>query len=426
MHLKTIAITVFILTGGLCQHVASQDRNRKAVSTHIRIYDETTKLTTPAMVYIVNKQFPKKLFFPGNRKNDTVSRTKEFYQGISFSSDKNWSGPIRKMNGYGDNDDRSFVYELMPSLPYWKESAIYQVSGDFMIDLHPGEWKISIEHGNEFIPLKHEFVVADSETFHNEDIYIKRWINLPKMGWYAGDVHVHHPANKKKYIDFLLEYAKAEDIHLVNVLEMGHHKGTDFKQAGFGKTFRICEGNICLVSGQEDPRSEFGHIIGLNISSQIRLPSMYNYYDTVFKLLHQQQGALVGYAHFSWNGCELLRGLPWNITTGEIDFVELLQFGKINTLNYYDYLNLGFRLTAAAGSDVPWGATLGEVRTFVYTGDTFSADNWFAGLKAGNSFVSNGPVLFFTAENFLPGTEIRVQNDDTLFLKVQALSPKEI
>lgn len=426
MILKTIAVITITSVSGFFQNATSQINREKIVSTHIRIYDKTTNLTTPAMVHIVNKLDSGKLFFPGSRKYDTISKTKDFYKGISFSYDKNWSGPVRKMNGLGDNDDRSFVYELMPSLPYWKESTIYQVSGDFLIDLYPGEWQISIEHGNEFLPLKYEFIINNSEITHAEDIFIKRWIDLPKMGWYAGDVHVHHPTDKKKYRDFLLEYAKAEDIHLVNVLEMGHHQGTDFKQIGFGKDFRICEGNICLVSGQEDPRSEFGHIIGLNISNQIRLASIYNYYDTVFKLLHNQQGALVGYAHFSWNGCELPRGLPWYITTEEIDFVELLQFGKINTLNYYDYLNLGFRLTAAAGSDLPWGSTLGEVRTFVYTGDGFSADNWFAGLKAGNSFVSNGPVLFFTAENLLPGTEIKVQKEKEILLKVKAHSPNEI
>src|SRR5205823_12618366 len=62
------------------------------------------------------------------------------------------------------------------------------------------------------------------------------------------------------------------------------------------------------------------------------------------------------------NGCDLPRGFPMYVTTGEIDFVELLQFSRINPLDYYDYLNLGFRITAAAGSDVPWGSTLGEVR----------------------------------------------------------------
>src|SRR5437764_14004596 len=94
------------------------------------------------------------------------------------------------------------------------------------------------------------------------------------------------------------------------------------------------------------------------------------------------------------------------VTTVDIDLLELLQFAKINTLDYYDYLNLGFRITAAAGSDIPWGSTLGEVRTYVYTGKSFSADNWFTGLKAGHTFVSNGPSLLLNVYGKLQGSEI--------------------
>ncbi|MEX2512484.1 MAG: CehA/McbA family metallohydrolase [Cyclobacteriaceae bacterium] len=253
-----------------------------------------------------------------------------------------------------------------------------------------------------------------------------RWIDLPAQGWYSGDVHVHHPTTEQAFKDFLLEYARAEDVHLVNVLEMGHHLGTDFKQEGFGENFRTCKDNICIVSGQEDPRSTFGHIIGLNIEQMVRDTSTYNYYDLVFEKLQLQPGAIVGYAHFSWNGTGLPRGFPWYITTEQIDFVELLQFSRINTMDYYDYLNLGFRITAAAGSDIPWGSTLGEVRTFVFTGNTFSADSWFEGLKNGHTFVSNGPALFLEADGNLPGTEITHSKGTLTNLSIKALSNASI
>jgi hypothetical protein len=94
------------------------------------------------------------------------------------------------------------------------------------------------------------------------------------------------------------------------------------------------------------------------------------------------------------------------VTTGEIDFIELLQFGMVNRLDYIDYLNLGFRLTAAAGSDTPWGSTIGEVRTYVHTGATFDVDSWFRNLKSGHTFVSNGPALEFTVDDALPGNEL--------------------
>ena len=104
----------------------------------------------------------------------------------------------------------------------------------------------------------------------------------------------------------------------------------------------------------------------------------------------------------------------------------MLQFSKINTLDYYDYLDLGFRLTAAAGSDIPWGSTMGEVRTFVYTGKNFSANNWFKGLKAGNTFVSNGPAVFLQADGKLPGSEIIQRKGSSTVLSVKGISNSSI
>jgi len=407
----------------LLQGVTVAQKNiQKTILVRMRIIEETGHQITPAMVCITGLKDGKVRVPPLAIIPDSPSEIKAFYSGIDFKKDKNWIGPVRMTNGIGNNQNRSDIYELLPSLPYWKEPVMYQTSGDFTIALPPGKWGISIEHGNEYVPIREEFNLLKNEKEKVKTFELKRWINLPDRGWYSGDVHVHHPTNKPQFRDYLLEYAKSEDIHLVNVLEMGHHLGTDFKQEGFGQKFRICEKDICLVSGQEEPRSSFGHIIGLNINQLVRDTSVYNYYDLVFKKLHLQPGAIVGFAHFAFNGCDLPRGFPMYVATGEIDFVELLQLGRINELDYYDYLNLGFRITAAAGSDVPWGSTMGEVRTFVYTGKKFSADAWFEGLKSGHTFVSNGPALFFEADGKLPGTEIIKTNGSKATLKAKAIS----
>lgn len=396
---------------------------------NIRIIDAHSARITPAMICLMNLKDSSIHTAQLKTVVGSTSKILDFYAGIEFNKDRNWTGPIRKMNGSGTNSDRSTVYGTLASLPYWSDPVMYQVSGDFDIDLEPGNYHISIEHGNEYIPISEDFVVTGKDPKEVKSFVLKRWINLPQLGWYSGDVHVHHPTTKPEYKDFLLEYATAEDVHLANILEMGHHSdaNNDFKQEGFDEKFRICRGNICLASGQEGPRSEFGHIIGLNINQFVREPDPgYNYYDLVFKKLHQEPGALVGFAHFSWNGCSLPRGFPWYVTTEEIDFVELLQFAKINTLDYYDYLDLGFRLTAAAGSDIPWGSTMGEVRTFVYTGNEFSANKWFEGLKAGHSFVSNGPALLLDADGQLPGSEVLKLNGSSTALTVKAVSNPSI
>lgn len=424
MRLKKMLL-LFLLTLMCNQSLLfAQEKTQKKAHVKIRVIEEDTRQITPVMVCITGIKDKQPRVPPfGEIPQVLVLTDSIYYSGVDFNGDKNWIGPVRKMNGLGDNKDRSYVYELLPSIPHWKEPVMYQTSGDFTIEIPPGIWQINLEHGNEYIPVKEEFMVPKNVKEVTKTFVLKRWADMPKLGWYSGDVHVHHPTTKPMFKEYLLAYAKAEDLHLLNVLEQGNdHEIKGARQAGFGKAFRVYKNNIWLVSGQEDPSSIFGHVVGLNIDQLVRDTATYNYYELVFKKLHLQPGAIVGYAHFSWNGCDLPRGFPWLITTGEIDYVELLQFSKINTLDYYDYLNLGFRITAAAGSDFPWGSTIGEVRTFVYTGKEFSADTWFKGLKAGHTFVTNGPVLFFEADHNLPGSELIKTKGAVTELSVKAAS----
>jgi hypothetical protein len=373
---------------------------------HVRLVDSETGSTTPAMACISNANSSEVRLPPHGRVCTKPSLVEEFVSGIKFNRDPNWIGPVRKTQGKGDNNDRSYVYEDQPSIPYWKEPVIYQTSGDFFIDLPAGQWRIAASHGTEYVPVVAQLEVTGRGE-KGATLLLQRWIDLPTRGWWSGDVHVHHPSYDPAQREFLMQYALAEDVHVVNLLEMGHHTGTEFAQAGFGRQFRVQRGSFALVSGQEDPRSTFGHIIGLNLQAMVRDTSTYDFYDVTFRGIHAQKDALVGFAHFAWNGCDLPRGFPWFVTTGEIDFIELLQFRMVNRLEYADYLNLGFRLTAAAGSDTPWGSTIGEVRTYVHAGGPFDVDNWFRNFKAGHTFVSNGPALEFTVDGELPGTELR-------------------
>ena len=48
-----------------------------------------------------------------------------------------------------------------------------------------------------------------------------------------------------------------------------------------------------------------------------------------------------------------------NVPKHKVDFLELMQIGILGTNLYYEFLDLGFKLTAAAGSDVPFAGTVG-------------------------------------------------------------------
>jgi formylglycine-generating enzyme required for sulfatase activity len=431
---QSIFYSPFIFSLIFSASLSAHDLPHNQVMVNFKVVEADTKKTTPVMVCIENAETGEVVTPPYGKVVTSYSTVDDFVTGIQFSSDKNWIGPVRRTAGKGFGQDRSFEYDLAQPVPFWKAPALYLSSGNFSINLKPGKWIYSISHGYEYIPvLRQTFEITKVEHEKDIKIELKRWVDMPNEGWYSGDVHVHHPTTKPEFREFLINFAKAEDLHIVNTLNMGYHhydgdakSGIDYEQQGFGKKYRTREGRYCLVSGQEDPRSKYGHVIGLNLSRFVRDTIHYDYYDRVFEDIQSQKGALVGFAHLAFNGCEILRGLPWYVTTNKIDFVELLQLTKINTPGYYDYLNLGFRLTAAAGSDLPWAATIGEVRTYVYTGKKYSPDKWFEGLKKGNSFVTNGPMMFFDINGKLPGSEIKLNKDQEISIRLKANSQQEI
>jgi hypothetical protein len=117
-----------------------------------------------------------------------------------------------------------------------------------------------------------------------------------------------------------------------------------------------------------------------------------------------------------------------NTLRGKNDFLELAQFcvpqGPLVVDHYYMVLDLGFRLTALAGSDFPWCgrgfAQIGNARFYVYTGGALSFDRWFDALKAGHTFVSTGPMVFLTVNGHIPGDVVDVTPGAPLHITAEA------
>jgi hypothetical protein len=119
------------------------------------------------------------------------------------------------------------------------------------------------------------------------------------------------------------------------------------------------------------------------------------------------------------------RGLVLTTLRGKTDFLELAQFcvpeGPLAVEHYYLLLDLGYRLTALAGSDFPWCgrgptyglpppsiAQIGNARFYAYVGGPLSFDGWFSAVKAGRTFVTTGPIVQLTVNGQLPGATVDV------------------
>jgi hypothetical protein len=307
------------------------------------------------------------------------------------------------------------------NLPGPLDAPFWCVPGPFDMAVAPGIWQIGIRCGVEHEVIFEEISVGSGEQVE-KTFTPRRWVDMRKEGWWSGDDHVHCRILSDDDADRLLAWVRAEDIHLANVLKMGDIYRTYFEQRGFGKDYRVVAEDTVLAPGQECPRThdQIGHTLAMNITEMIRQTDQYFLYDTVFDAVHAQ-GGLTGYAHVNSGLFHVHRDMSINVPKGKVDFVELLQFNQLGTGLYYDFLNTGFKLTASAGSDVPWGGTIGEVRAYVYLGDTpFTADAWFEAFRQGHTFTTSGPMLDLRVDDARPGDEIRVTADRPLRVRARA------
>jgi hypothetical protein len=356
-------------------------------------------------------------------------------------------GPAVLMNGDFKEDltlpfgkqKRNPWYDGKPAVPFWKDPAAYFVSQPFTITLPPGKWRLAVMRGIEYLPVSEEFTVAAGETL-KRNVELARWVDMPRQGWYSGDPHVHSPRLVPAQDVYVMTWAQAMDIHMMTVNSYNTYRskqGEGSYQKVYGKDSHYQRGDYIMASGAEDPRepiAEQGHVTQLNIKEVVRNEKKYHVYQYVFDGVHAQ-GGLVGYNHLSWSGDFYHRRNPdlnpgWdasiNVIRGKIDFIDIMEAAHLGVEHYYDFLNLGVKLTATACSDCP-AAVVGEERIYAYTGlGTFSADAWYAAVKAGRTFITNGPMLFLTVGDAIPGDEVRVTRDAKLRVRAQAWAPPGI
>ena len=321
-----------------------------------------------------------------------------------------------QFEGQGNTSSRRPAF-----LPGRLRGDYWCVPGPFDMSVLPGEWEIVVRHGLEHIPIFDTISVESGQTL--EKTYRpRRWVDMPKLGWFSGDDHVHFRMLSDHDAQRLMTWMRAEDLHLANVAKMGGVYRTFFEQRGFGPEFRVRSDDFILSPGQEGPRTHgrqrIGHVLGLNISRMVRDTDRYFLYDWVLEAV-RREGGLAGYAH-ALRYHHAHRDMSLNIPRNIVDFMEIMQVGDLGTEIYYEFLNLGYKLTASAGSDAPFAGTIGEERVYAFVGDRpFTADSWFEAMGQGRAFVSNGPMIEFMVDEALPGDEIPVTGNRSLRIKAR-------
>jgi hypothetical protein len=98
----------------------------------------------------------------------------------------------------------------------------------------------------------------------------------------------------------------------------------------------------------------------------------------------------------------------------------------------YRAWNCDYRVVASAGEDAfpnfYRSYIIGSNRVYVNSGKKLDYDKWIADFRAGRSFVTSGPLIFFTVDSQGPGGEIKLGaggREMKAVVEVESITPVE-
>lgn len=302
------------------------------------------------------------------------------------------------------------------------------LSGEASFELPASDdYRIAAYHGTFFRPA----VTAFSLEFGKDlDLSLSLDPIAPASQgqWLAGDGHVHLVRGPEDDPLFL-RWMRAEDLAVANFLELQRQQHAAM-QWGFGDQAEARDAGHSIRSGHESRSRFYGHTLFLGPSRMIEPLSIGLEYANspqafpnpmVLFAQGRRLGALTGFAHF--DGGQPNSTLLMNLAHDTIDFVEVFQFGVLETGPWYELLNAGFRVVGLAGSDFPanlarfesWPGALpllGPERALVPARPGQSAyAAWAAGVRRGEVLLSNGPLLEFSANGHRLGASVPWSGD---------------
>jgi hypothetical protein len=285
-----------------------------------------------------------------------------------------------------------------------------------------GEVLVEVARGFEYEPLRTQVTIAPGQQ--ELTLRLKRWCNMNARRWFSGDTHVHFLSTQGSHTE-----AQGEDLNVVNLLlsQWGHLFTNTEEFTGGPSVSR--DGRTIVYACQENRQHLLGHLTLLGLKKPVMPwcsdgPS------------EAEMGGTLEVTMSDWadrchaqGGTVILPHLPnpngepaAMIATGRVDAVEFLrhgaeppQFGGMyNHVEYYRYLNGGYRLPLVGGTDkMSSDVAVGLYRTYVSIPpeQDFTYETWCANLAAGRTFMSGGPIISLSVDGYTIGDTVRLSGN---------------
>jgi len=332
----------------------------------------------------------------------------------------------------------------VPGRVAWHDHHV--VDGRDVLELKEGKYRLEIERGPE-----HESVSRDLQMRAGVDlsstVELKRIANLAAEGWWSGELHVHRPLAD---VELLM---RAEDLHVAPVITWWNNKDLwEGKEIPAELVTKFDGNRFVHVMAGEDER-EGGALMFYGLPRPLAIRGASREYPSPVKFLLEAKQ--VPRAHvdiekpFWWD-------VPTWLATGKIDTMgmavnhmcrsqmyESEAWGKARPVDrlpaplgngywvqeiWYRVLDCGLRIAPSAGSASGVLANpVGYNRAYVRIDGEPSYEKWMEGLRAGRSFITNGPLLRVQANGRHPGEVFTAEKELSIELeaKLEGRDPVE-
>jgi hypothetical protein len=312
------------------------------------------------------------------------------------------------------------------------------------LTLPTGKYQLRVLRGPEYRPAYHNFKIAPDITTEL-DVELERWIHNAERGWYSGENHIHANYGYGEWYNTpqsMLEQCSGENLNVCNFMVANSDTDGVFDREFFrGRPDPLSTDETLLYWNQEFRSTIWGHMTLVNLS-QVVEPIFTGFKDTtnpwdiptnsdIADRTHLQNG-LVNYTHVAqrpedpYQNPYTGKSIPVDVALGKIDSLDLNASYAGTVPLWHRLLNCGFHLPASAGTDCFLNRVRSRLpggdRVYVKVDGAFSYSKWIDGLRAGRTFVTNGPMLELSVADKGIGETIRLAQAGDVMIEAIARS----
>jgi len=324
-------------------------------------------------------------------------------------------------------------------------SGFFHSTGSFDLSIPAGPFRVAAFRGLEYQPAISE---SGSDTVV---LTLKKVSHWQGNGWWSGEDHIHANYAGPYYLrpeDSRL-MVEAEDLNVANFLVANAEGRRMYDKEFFqGKPHPLSNSAHLMYWNQEyRNRIVYGHMALLNLkrlldpsyTSFLGTPQPYDYpSNSMVAAQAKQMGAIVAYVHpivgatrDPFDFTVSAKELPVTAALGLVDVVDIYPWGPVAAEIWYTLLNCGFRIAPGAGTDTfsNWRSlnqVPGNSRVFVRSTGPLTYEDWAKGLKRGDSFVTNGPMLTLSVSGKVPGETVSLPESGHMALSVKVRAESRV